>query len=183
LFELCRARRQELLASGMANGGSHLGARSEMLLRSGREFAPKASLMRVALSAIILLAFAMASSHIPRWIAFAQEPLTPAPPEPSALQAEPQPPTERVLSKKTKRQPRTPQPAALTAPPETAEPALPTEPATTIEPVVVQPALVQPTTVYPALVEPAAAVEPMALVATPQSTAPPQAYARGSLLA
>ncbi|PYT27353.1 MAG: hypothetical protein DMG57_18620 [Acidobacteria bacterium] len=188
LFEICRARRQELLASGMANGASHLGARIEMLLRSGREFAPKASLMRVALSAIILLAFAMASSHIPRWIAFAQEPLPPAPPEPSALQAEPQPPKAPAGPKKAKRQPRNPQPAALTEPPETAQPPLPSEPLiaeppTAVEPAVAPPALVQPATSYPAIVQPAAPVEPVALVAAPQSPAPPQPYGRGSLLA
>jgi hypothetical protein len=43
-----------------------------MLLRRGREFSPRASLKRVAASAILLLALAVAGSLAPRWIAFAQ---------------------------------------------------------------------------------------------------------------
>ncbi len=62
LFELCSARRRQLLATGMADRASHLGERIEALLRSGRDFAPRVSLARVALGAAVLvgLVFALA---------------------------------------------------------------------------------------------------------------------------
>lgn len=73
LFELCFARRRMLLASGMAGRASHLGERIEMLLHRSREFTPKASMARVALSTAVLLAFAIAGAQAPRWVAFAHE--------------------------------------------------------------------------------------------------------------
>lgn len=74
LFELCSARRRQLLATGMADRASHLGERIEALLRSGREFAPRVSLARVALGVAILGGLVLAGAHAPHWIAFAQEP-------------------------------------------------------------------------------------------------------------
>ena len=74
LFELCSARRRQLLATGMADRASHLGERIEALLRSGRDFAPRVSLMRVALGAAILLGLVLAGAQAPHWIAFAKSP-------------------------------------------------------------------------------------------------------------
>ena len=74
LFELCSARRRQLLATGMADRASHLGERIEALLRTGRDFAPRVSLVRVALGAVILLGLVFAGARAPHWVAFAQEP-------------------------------------------------------------------------------------------------------------
>jgi beta-lactamase regulating signal transducer with metallopeptidase domain len=96
LFELCSARRRQLLATGMADRASHLGERIEALLRAGRDFAPRVSLVRVALGAAILLGLVFAGAQAPHWIAFAQEPpvapvapLPPVPPSPPLAQALP----------------------------------------------------------------------------------------------
>ena len=78
LFELRWARRGDLLASGIFGRGSRLGDRIETLLRRGREFSPRASLTRVALSGVVLLGFVIAGSLAPRWIAFAQQPARPS---------------------------------------------------------------------------------------------------------
>ena len=78
LFELCAVRRRQLLATGMAGRASHLGERIEALLRAGRDFTPRVSLVRVAVGAAILFALVLAGAQAPHWIAFAQEP--PAPP-------------------------------------------------------------------------------------------------------
>jgi beta-lactamase regulating signal transducer with metallopeptidase domain len=81
LFELCSARRRQLLATGMADRASHLGERIEALLRSGRDFAPRVSLVRVALGAAILLGLVFAGAQAPHWVAFAQAPVVaPLPP-------------------------------------------------------------------------------------------------------
>jgi beta-lactamase regulating signal transducer with metallopeptidase domain len=74
LFELCSARRRQLLATGMADRASHLGERIEALLRSGRDFAPRVSILRVALGAAILLGLVLLGARAPHWIVFAQEP-------------------------------------------------------------------------------------------------------------
>src|SRR6185369_150343 len=74
LFELCSARRRQLLATGMAGRASHLGERIEALLRAGRDFAPRVSLGRVALGALVLAGLVVAGAQAPHWIAFAQEP-------------------------------------------------------------------------------------------------------------
>jgi hypothetical protein len=70
LFELCCAGRRTLLASGMAESGGHLGDRIEMLLRRGREFTPRTSVLRVAGMAVVLTACAAAGARMPRWIIF-----------------------------------------------------------------------------------------------------------------
>jgi beta-lactamase regulating signal transducer with metallopeptidase domain len=77
LFELCSARRRQLLATGMADRASHLGERIEALLRSGRDFAPRVSLVRVALGAAVLLGLVFLGAQAPHWVAFAQEPAVP----------------------------------------------------------------------------------------------------------
>jgi len=71
LFELCQTRRT-LLASGMAGDASQLGNRVEMLLHRGREFTPRTSAVRFAVSAVLLLLLVAAGASTPRWIAFAQ---------------------------------------------------------------------------------------------------------------
>jgi hypothetical protein len=78
MFELRWSHRRKLpnlnLASGIFGSGSRTGERIEMLLRRGRDFSPGASLARVGVSTMMLLAFVIAGSHVPRWIAFAQRP-------------------------------------------------------------------------------------------------------------
>jgi hypothetical protein len=103
LFELCSARRRQLLATGMADQASHLGERIEALLRSGRDFAPRVSLVRVALGAMILVGLVFAGAQAPHWVAFAQEspvapvaPLPPMPPSPPLAQAVPVAPVPAV---------------------------------------------------------------------------------------
>lgn len=93
LFELCSVRRRQLLATGMAGRASHLAERIEALLRSGRDFAPRVSLVRVALGAAVLLGLVLAGARAPHWVAFAQEPviapLPPAPPVAPVIPAAP----------------------------------------------------------------------------------------------
>jgi len=67
-----RTRSRELLAVGLF-GRSSLGDRIEVLLKRGREFSPRASLPRVALSSLVLLGCVIAGALAPRWIAFAQQ--------------------------------------------------------------------------------------------------------------
>ncbi|MBZ5632737.1 MAG: M48 family metalloprotease [Acidobacteriia bacterium] len=99
LFELCSARRRQLLATGMADRASHLGERIEALLRAGRDFAPRVSLVRLALGAAILAALVLAGARAPQWVAFAQEPpfpvsppVPPLPPQAPAPPVAPEPP-------------------------------------------------------------------------------------------
>ena len=80
LFELCGTHRRMLLAAGMAGSASHLGERIEILLDRGRQFTPRASLIRVALTAAALLALVVAGARAPRWIVLAQT--SPAPARP-----------------------------------------------------------------------------------------------------
>jgi hypothetical protein len=88
---LCTTRQSTLLASGIADGGSQLGDRIALLLRRGREFTPRASMLRVSLCTGALLVFAVATSRAPAWMAFAQ---TPAPRATSAdLDQDVTPPT------------------------------------------------------------------------------------------
>ena len=77
LFELCSARRRQLLATGMADRASHLGERIEAILRSGRDFAPRVSLTGLAMGAAIVLGLVLVSAQAPHWVAFAQEPVSP----------------------------------------------------------------------------------------------------------
>jgi beta-lactamase regulating signal transducer with metallopeptidase domain len=120
LFEVCFVRRRMLLASGMAGRASHLGERIEMLLRRTREFTPKASIARVAVSTTVLLVFAIAAAQAPRWLAFAQEaPLAPAAP---AVVPEQMPPAPAA--------PVTPEPSVAPEPPVASEgPTAPPPPA------------------------------------------------------
>ena len=54
------SRTDELLALGMFGSSSRLWQRVEVLLERGREFSPRVSRMRVAVSAVTLLACAIA---------------------------------------------------------------------------------------------------------------------------
>lgn len=82
LFEICAARRRVLLASGMADRGSHLGQRIEELLRR-REFATKASTLRVGAAALTLGGLALITAGMPPWIVLARHPQSaPAPARP-----------------------------------------------------------------------------------------------------
>jgi len=74
LFEVCRAHRRIVLATGMAGSASQLGERIETLLASGRQFTPRASLLRAGLAGLALLGLVMAGSHAPGWIVLAQSP-------------------------------------------------------------------------------------------------------------
>ena len=114
LFELCLTRRRALLATGMAERGSELGDRIEVLLRRGREFTARANVARVALSVAALVLFVAIVSHAPRWIALAQD----EPAAQSALPAAPAVPADAAPA----------QPAAAPAAP--AAPAVPTAAAT-----------------------------------------------------
>jgi bla regulator protein BlaR1 len=62
----------EALASEIFGGGSRLGERIEMLLARGRVFYPRASMGRVAASAVLLLGCVIAAALTPRLIVFAQ---------------------------------------------------------------------------------------------------------------
>jgi uncharacterized protein (TIGR03435 family) len=69
---------RELLAVGIFGGKSRgfksrLGDRIEVLLRRGRTFSPRASVVGVIASAVILSGLLLAGSLAPRWIAFAQQ--------------------------------------------------------------------------------------------------------------
>jgi beta-lactamase regulating signal transducer with metallopeptidase domain len=72
LFEVCRAQRRVVLATGMAGHASQLGERIETLLASGRHFSPRASLIRVSVTTVALLALVAAGAQAPHWIALAQ---------------------------------------------------------------------------------------------------------------
>jgi uncharacterized protein (TIGR03435 family) len=63
---------KELLALGVFGRGSRLTSRIEVLLKRGREISPRASMALVVVSAVTLLAFALAGSFAPHWIAYAQ---------------------------------------------------------------------------------------------------------------
>jgi beta-lactamase regulating signal transducer with metallopeptidase domain len=87
LFELCAAQRGILLSSGIADGGSQLGNRIALLLRRGREFTPRASVLRVSLCTAVLLLFVVAGSRAPAWMAFAQSSARPPVAGPPAVRA------------------------------------------------------------------------------------------------
>jgi uncharacterized protein (TIGR03435 family) len=65
-------RTEELLALGLFDRGSRVRERIEMLLARGREFSPRASMLRVSISALAMLGLVIAGSFAPHWIAFAQ---------------------------------------------------------------------------------------------------------------
>jgi uncharacterized protein (TIGR03435 family) len=68
-------RTEEPLALGVFGRGSRLRERIEMLLERGRDFSPRVSRARLAISALGLLGCVAAGSIAPRWIAFAQQPV------------------------------------------------------------------------------------------------------------
>jgi len=122
LFEVCGARRRELLATGMAHRSSRLGERIEMLLRPKRDFAPRTSLARLGLCAAGSLVILAVGAQMPGWIALAQEsPVAPAVASPAAQalaqsQASqplwPVQPTQAVQAATSPQTPRSPTPAA-----------------------------------------------------------------------
>jgi beta-lactamase regulating signal transducer with metallopeptidase domain len=134
LFELCCARRREMLATGMADHASDLGRRIEILLRRGREFTAGASSARVVAVGALLTGLGLFAAQSPQWISFtdsevvmdAQEPpaapVAPAPPEAPA-------PPPKVKTVKSTKVP--PAPPAPPTPPATAvgsAPPVPPEP-------------------------------------------------------
>jgi hypothetical protein len=76
LFEVCRGQRRVVLATGMAGRASQLGERIEALLASGRQFSARASLIRVGVTTMALLALVAAGAQAPHWIALAQSTAT-----------------------------------------------------------------------------------------------------------
>jgi hypothetical protein len=73
-----RIESRELLAVGIFGSGSQIGDRIELLLRRGRTFSPRASVIGVTASAAMLGALVLAGSLTPHWIAFAQQPDRPS---------------------------------------------------------------------------------------------------------
>jgi beta-lactamase regulating signal transducer with metallopeptidase domain len=118
LFELCSARRRQLLATGMAGRASHLGERIEALLRSGRDFAPRVSLVRVALGAMILVGLVFVGAQAPHWVAFAQEPAVPPLPPVAPVPAVPPVPVVAPVAPLAQALPVPPVPAVLPDRPE-----------------------------------------------------------------
>jgi beta-lactamase regulating signal transducer with metallopeptidase domain len=122
LFEVCGARRRELLATGMAHRSSRLGERIEMLLRPKRDFAPRTSLARLVLCAAGGLVILVVGAQMPGWIALAQEsPVASAGASPAAqalAQSQtsqplwPVQPTQAVQAATSPQTPRSPTPAA-----------------------------------------------------------------------
>jgi beta-lactamase regulating signal transducer with metallopeptidase domain len=72
LFEVCRAQRRVVLATGMAESASRLGERIETLLANGRQFSPRTSLLRVGVATIALVALLAAGAQAPHWVVLAQ---------------------------------------------------------------------------------------------------------------
>jgi len=64
---------RELLAVGIFGCKSSIGDRIEILLRRGRTFSSRASLVGIGVSTILLAGLMLAGSFAPRWIAFAQQ--------------------------------------------------------------------------------------------------------------
>ena len=85
LFEVCRAQRRVVLATGMAESASRLGERIETLLANGRQFSARTSLLRVGVAAIALLALLAAGAQAPHWVVLAQSGAASAPDQPHAL--------------------------------------------------------------------------------------------------
>ena len=72
LFEVCRAQRRVVLATGMAESASRLGERIEMLLANGRHFSARTSLPRVGVATFALVALLAAGAQAPHWVVLAQ---------------------------------------------------------------------------------------------------------------
>jgi uncharacterized protein (TIGR03435 family) len=73
-----RTESRELLAVGIFGGKSRIGDRIEILPRRGRTFSPRASATGVIASTLALCSLMLAGSLVPRWIAFAQQPVNPS---------------------------------------------------------------------------------------------------------
>jgi beta-lactamase regulating signal transducer with metallopeptidase domain len=125
LFELCRARNRDMLATGMATRGSNLGERIEMLLRARRQFLAKVSAPKIAFACLALVAAGIAFSQTPRLLGIAQDrhspPVTVAFASPEPVEApEPSPEPEQTEP------PAPPEPPGESAaPPQAAPPAPP----------------------------------------------------------
>lgn len=78
LFEVCGARRRELLATEMAHRSSRLGQRIELVLRAKRRFVARTSFARLALCAAAGLGVVAAGAQAPGWITLAQDSAAPA---------------------------------------------------------------------------------------------------------
>jgi hypothetical protein len=76
MFDLCRLRRRELMATGMADRASSPGGRIEMLLDGRLSAKPGTSVWRVMGCVVALVGCVMTGATVPAWIAFAQN--TPA---------------------------------------------------------------------------------------------------------
>ena len=88
-------RTEELLALGVFGTKSRMGERIGMLVARGREFSPRVSRARVAVSGVALLACVGGASFAPRMVAFAQAELRFA--ASSIRPAEPQPSGEQFM--------------------------------------------------------------------------------------
>ena len=73
LFELCWTKNRDVLATGMAGRGSHLGDRIEILVHRTGASQGRRSLARMGLCAAVLLVLLVAGSRAPQWVAFAQD--------------------------------------------------------------------------------------------------------------
>jgi hypothetical protein len=72
MFDLCRLRRRELMATGMADRASSPGGRIEMLLDGRFSAKPGTSVWRVMGCVVALVGCVMTGATVPAWIAFAQ---------------------------------------------------------------------------------------------------------------
>jgi beta-lactamase regulating signal transducer with metallopeptidase domain len=128
LFELCCARRREMLATGMADHASDLGRRIEILLRRGREFTASASGVRVVAVGVLLTGLGLFASQTPRWVSFTSDEVaveTQDPPQPPVAPEAPPPP---VKSKPAKPPRPVPAPPAPPTPVAAVAPAAPPDP-------------------------------------------------------
>jgi beta-lactamase regulating signal transducer with metallopeptidase domain len=101
LFEVCGARRPELLATGMAYRSSRLGERIELVLRTKRRFVARTSFAGLVFCGAAGLGALAIGAQAPGWIALAKEPsgpmivFTPARSDSAAVPAASMPPTLR----------------------------------------------------------------------------------------
>jgi len=184
VFELCLARRQALLASGMAVRPSHLRERIGILLRRERDHADGSTAgarWRVVLGAGVLTCAVLFALGSPEWIAYAQvAPEPAASPQPVAAPAAPQPPAPPAA-----RVPRPvaapPAPAAPAAVPATAPAPAPRvfgglAPAVPVDPVLAEAPAAPPAPVLAMAQTPTPAAAPV----PPPPSAPPAPAVAGS---
>ena len=89
LFEMRLAHRRALLATGIAESGSQIRQRIERLLNPVSRFTPSSLVLRACASVTAVLAVIAFGASSPRWIAFAQEQLSPPPVPPAIVPARP----------------------------------------------------------------------------------------------